>query len=315
MDDTTPLTSLSRAVASLEILVTAAQNKTLRPDGVPVDSIFANAVDALFDAECRTRSLNGELKQRKLNFEKEQKQRESDDARTTLALKHAAAFLANFSLEKLVAENVIRLEKINQLSQKQQMQQQMQEQMHQKNFQHQHQSIQQNEHQEEDADDTQQQQQQQQQDQPEESIPQPVAKKMQTSISLLSDSEFDALPKYLLNRLTLDKINASLSEFNKLVSTKYTSLKIPHAKMNKLQRDRFWEHKKSCNDATKGKAFLMEREIKDGWWSAGAVNGRVDKNSMGFKLDPLGRSVLALARHLGRIKEVRGGGDTRIVIM
>ncbi|KAJ3078875.1 hypothetical protein HDU99_000336, partial [Rhizoclosmatium hyalinum] len=73
-------------------------------------------------------------------------------------------------------------------------------------------------------------------------------------------------------------------------------------------------HKKSSNDATKGKAFLMEREIKENWW-AGSATGK-DKSAVScFKLDPLGRNVLALIRHLGRIKEVRGGGDTRIVIL
>ncbi|KAI8614430.1 hypothetical protein BC830DRAFT_1127462 [Chytriomyces sp. MP71] len=145
----------------------------------------------------------------------------------------------------------------------------------------------------------------------------PVAslKKMITSVALLSQAEFESLPKYLVNRLTLDKINSTLSDFNKLVSNKYVSLKIPHAKMTKPQRDRYWEHKKSCNDATKGKAFLMEREVKENWWVATSTKAAAEKSGGSFKLDPNGRSVLALIRHLGRIKEVRGGGDTRIVIL
>ncbi|KAJ3130813.1 Chitin synthase, class 3 [Physocladia obscura] len=134
-------------------------------------------------------------------------------------------------------------------------------------------------------------------------------RKINMSIGLFTVAEFNILPK-----LTLEKLNASITEFNKLVSTKYATLKIPHTKMTKLQRDRFWEHKKSSNEATKGKVFLTEREIKESWW---VVTGSKDKSASaaggGFKLDPVGRTVLALARHVGRIKEVRGGGDTRIV--
>ncbi|KAJ3250011.1 Spindle and kinetochore-associated protein 1 [Chytriomyces hyalinus] len=144
--------------------------------------------------------------------------------------------------------------------------------------------------------------------------------KLVKSIAVLSLEEYEALPKYLLNRMSLDKVNASISEFNKLVAAKYTCLKIPHMKMTKQQRDRFWEHKKASNDGTKGKAFLMEREIKENWWGGGSGGdgfaARRDKNATGpFKLDTVGRAVLALVRHLGRIKEVRGGGDTRIVIV
>jgi len=34
-----------------------------------------------------------------------------------------------------------------------------------------------------------------------------------------------------------------------------------------------------------------------------------------FKLDPLGRSVLAILRHFGRIREVRTPGVVRFVIL
>lgn len=37
--------------------------------------------------------------------------------------------------------------------------------------------------------------------------------------------------------------------------------------------------------------------------------------SLVFKLDPLGRSILAILRHFGRIREVRTPGVVRFVIL
>lgn len=38
-------------------------------------------------------------------------------------------------------------------------------------------------------------------------------------------------------------------------------------------------------------------------------------NTLVFKLDPLGRSILAILRHFGRIREVRTPGVVRFVIL
>lgn len=82
-------------------------------------------------------------------------------------------------------------------------------------------------------------------------------------------------------------------------------MRIPPAKMTKIQRETFWEHKKAATPETAGKAFITEKDVKDKEpWS---------KSS--FRLDPAGRNVIAIMRHLGRIKEVRGGGHTRMVII
>ncbi|KAJ3095584.1 Spindle and kinetochore-associated protein 1 [Phlyctochytrium planicorne] len=129
------------------------------------------------------------------------------------------------------------------------------------------------------------------------------AKKMSLSVSPITIAEFEDIPKYLINRLTRDKLNDLLSELNKMIQEKYTTLKIPQPKMTKPQRERFWEHKKLITEETKGKAFITEKEVIKNWAKAN------------FKLDPAGRGLIAALRHLGRIKEVRGGGQTRIVVL
>ncbi|KAJ3047076.1 Spindle and kinetochore-associated protein 1 [Rhizophlyctis rosea] len=129
--------------------------------------------------------------------------------------------------------------------------------------------------------------------------------KMVTAILPVTVAEFDTIPKYILGRMTRDKLNDLLSELSTLVRDKQTMIKMPHSRMDKTQRDVYWEHKRAMNEETKGKAFVTEKDIKDKHpWSAST-----------FKLDPAGRSVVAILRHLGRVKEVRGGGHTRLVVL
>ncbi|KAJ3042272.1 Spindle and kinetochore-associated protein 1 [Rhizophlyctis rosea] len=128
---------------------------------------------------------------------------------------------------------------------------------------------------------------------------------MNTNIAPVTVAEFDLIPKYILGRITRDRLNDMLSELSILIRDKQTLLKTPQSQLNKSQRDVYYEHKRSSNDDTKGKAFITEKDIKDKHsWSAST-----------FKLDPAGRSVVAILRHLGRIKEVRGGGQTRLVVL
>ncbi|KAJ3410513.1 60S ribosomal protein L7 [Chytridiales sp. JEL 0842] len=118
-------------------------------------------------------------------------------------------------------------------------------------------------------------------------------KKATSSIAPITVDEFTSIPKYLLNRTTRDKLNDLIVEFNRIISEKYTTLKLPHSKMTKEQRDRFWEHKKLINGDTqlKGKVFVTEKEVKENYAKTT------------FKMDPVGRGCLAILRHLGRVKE------------
>eukprot|EP00842_Homolaphlyctis_polyrhiza_P004244 jgi/Hompol1/4820/HPOL_003904-RA len=136
--------------------------------------------------------------------------------------------------------------------------------------------------------------------------PQKSDSKPPRSLQLLTELEASRIPQYI-TRMTCDKINLAVAELNKLIEDKYTVLKMPQPKMNKLQRSLFWEHKQlaSMTPETKGHVFVTEKDLKDkeGWTKST------------FKFDAVGRSVIAVLRHLGRIREVRGGGHTRIVLL
>lgn len=74
--------------------------------------------------------------------------------------------------------------------------------------------------------------------------------------------------------------------------------------MNKIEREIFWEHKESNVNETKGKVFICEQDLRD--------HSKFSKSK--FSFNALGRNVIVILRHLGRVKEVRGGGRTRIIL-
>ncbi|KAJ3155507.1 hypothetical protein HDU89_006470 [Geranomyces variabilis] len=130
-------------------------------------------------------------------------------------------------------------------------------------------------------------------------------------------TEFESLSKYQVGRLTRDKLNDTLAELATLITDKQTQLRVPPSRMNKRQRELLWEHRKlepavvqvtSSTDAhssSHSPPFITETDVRDkAWFSRSA-----------FRLDPHGRAVVGILRHLGRVKEVRGGGHTRIVVL
>ncbi|TPX32354.1 hypothetical protein SmJEL517_g04520 [Synchytrium microbalum] len=133
-----------------------------------------------------------------------------------------------------------------------------------------------------------------------ESIP---AESGTTSVAYLTMNEYDMVPKYMVGRLTRDKINDLITEFNKIVESKTSILRLQPTKMNKHDRDRYYENQQLSNSEVKGKTFITEKDIKE--YAQGSH----------FKLDPSGRAVIGILRHLNRVKEVRGGGVVRFLLL
>jgi len=123
------------------------------------------------------------------------------------------------------------------------------------------------------------------------------------SIDYLTLEELHTIPSYLLGRFKLDKINTAIRELNVLFTDKYTLLQYQPSKMTKKQRDRYWNYRESINEESKGKWYITEKDIKENW------------PNCQFRLDPIGRAVISILRHMGRMKEVRGGGHLRFVLV
>ena len=122
-------------------------------------------------------------------------------------------------------------------------------------------------------------------------------------INLISESEFDQLPKYLKGRITLIKINGFVHDFNRFLIEKYTLLlRSNPSKLSVDQRQKFFEWKAAEIESLHGRNFLTETDLK-------AKNG-----SGHFKFDQVARNILTILRQVGRIKEVRSSGVIRYVI-
>ena len=106
--------------------------------------------------------------------------------------------------------------------------------------------------------------------------------------------------RYVKGRLTLEKVNEAVNSLNEIYTEKYKILATNPSKLKEPLKTKFFDHKALETKETQGFRFLIESDIKD--------------SREKFKLDPTGRSVVVILRHLGRMKEVRGGGQTRLLI-
>lgn len=108
--------------------------------------------------------------------------------------------------------------------------------------------------------------------------------------------EFEGVPKYMKGRLTYSQLNASIDELNKPFKEKYKILAMKRSTLNDVNRKRFEKYKLQETNDTSGEYFIVDDDIKE---------------FSSLKLDSVGRAILTVLRHCGRIKEIRGSGLTR----
>ncbi len=113
----------------------------------------------------------------------------------------------------------------------------------------------------------------------------------------LSADEFEALPKYLRGRITIERVNGLLEELNKVFCEKYTLLKANPAKLPFDQRQRHHDWKIQETEDTKGRYFVTDSDLK----------------GKHFRMDQSGRNILTLIRQAGRFKESRSAGIVRYI--
>lgn len=108
--------------------------------------------------------------------------------------------------------------------------------------------------------------------------------------------EFEGVPKYMKGRMNYSQVNTAIDELNKAFSEKYKVLGMKRTTLNDLNKKRYERYKEQESKDTKGEHFIVDGDIKE---------------FTNFKMDSVGRSVLTILRHVGRIKEIRGGKLTR----
>jgi len=124
---------------------------------------------------------------------------------------------------------------------------------------------------------------------------------------IIDSEDYNQIPKYIKGRLTLDKINATIESLNRLYIEKYNLMRQHPSKLTAEQRQRYYDWKEMECEEVGGLYFITESDVKNNNFKGG--------NNIMFKLDPTGRAVLSMLRHLGKLKEIRSAGIVRLAVL
>eukprot|EP00040_Diaphanoeca_grandis_P027317 m.155151 g.155151 ORF g.155151 m.155151 type:complete len:256 (-) comp30926_c0_seq1:321-1088(-) len=110
--------------------------------------------------------------------------------------------------------------------------------------------------------------------------------------------EFDDTPKYIRGRVSRDQVNEIIDMIFSTMQKKYKILSQNRSKLSDLDRQRCTVYKETESKETDGFQFVVENDFKE---------------LCNQKLDNSARTSFNILRHLGRMKEIRGGGVTRYI--
>ncbi|GAB4861920.1 hypothetical protein Ancab_037175 [Ancistrocladus abbreviatus] len=115
----------------------------------------------------------------------------------------------------------------------------------------------------------------------------------------ISTDELDSLSSYMKGRLTLEKVNAAVTDMAAYAGATAQLVSAPKKKLPESMWERALELRDiAMTEAVKGKHFFLESDIK----------------GPALKLDNTGKAILTVLRHLGRISETRIGHH-RVIIL
>uniref|UniRef100_A0A5B7BJY6 SKA complex subunit 1 homolog n=1 Tax=Davidia involucrata TaxID=16924 RepID=A0A5B7BJY6_DAVIN len=136
----------------------------------------------------------------------------------------------------------------------------------------------------------------------EEPVVVPKEKKGRASPPLwyITADELDSLSSYMKGRLTLDKVNAAISDMATYAEANAQLITAPRKKLADDILERALQLRDiAAMEPVKGKHFFLESDIK----------------GPALKLDNTGKAILTVLRHLGRISESRIGHQRVIILL
>ncbi|XP_041652537.1 spindle and kinetochore-associated protein 1 [Cheilinus undulatus] len=119
-------------------------------------------------------------------------------------------------------------------------------------------------------------------------------------MDFITVAEFDSIPLYMRGRVSYDQLNAAVQGINTSVTAKYKILHQPIRSLNNHSRKLQQRFKEQETKDTKGQFFVVEDDIRE------FSQVKVDKRFQG---------ILNMLRHCQRIRELRGGGLTRFLLL
>ncbi|CAJ1057082.1 spindle and kinetochore-associated protein 1 [Xyrichtys novacula] len=132
---------------------------------------------------------------------------------------------------------------------------------------------------------------------------QPVKKSSRSFIremDFITVAEFDGIPQYMRGGVSYDQLNAAVQSINTAVTAKYKILHQSVKTLNNQSRKLQQRFKEQDTKDTKGQFFVVEEDIRD------FTQVKVDKRF---------QKIFIMLRHCGRLREVRGGGLTRYMLL
>ncbi|XP_040894482.1 spindle and kinetochore-associated protein 1 [Toxotes jaculatrix] len=112
--------------------------------------------------------------------------------------------------------------------------------------------------------------------------------------------EFESIPQYMKGRVSYDQLNAAVQSINTAVTAKYKILHQSLKTLNNHSRKLHQRFKDQETKDTKGQYFVVEDDVRE------FTQMKVDKRFQG---------ILNMLRHCQRLREVRGGGLTRYILL
>ncbi|CAI9103629.1 OLC1v1002149C1 [Oldenlandia corymbosa var. corymbosa] len=129
-----------------------------------------------------------------------------------------------------------------------------------------------------------------------------VIKKSRATAPLwyITADELNSLPQYMKGRLTLDKVNAAISDMATYADTNAQLIAAPRKKLNETTLEKALELREiAMSESVKGKHFFLESDMK----------------GPTLKFDTTGKGILTVLRHIGRITEDRIGRHRVIILL
>ncbi|XP_047453297.1 spindle and kinetochore-associated protein 1 [Mugil cephalus] len=127
-----------------------------------------------------------------------------------------------------------------------------------------------------------------------------TSKKFVREMEFITMTEFESIPQYMKGRVTYDQLNAAVNNINTAMTAKYKIFNQSTKTLNNNARKLHQRFKDQETKQTKGQYFVVEDDIRD------FTQMKVDKRFQG---------ILNMLRHCQRLRELRGGGLTRYVLL
>ncbi|XP_062276304.1 spindle and kinetochore-associated protein 1 [Scomber scombrus] len=112
--------------------------------------------------------------------------------------------------------------------------------------------------------------------------------------------EFESIPQYMKGRVSYDQLNAAVQSINIAVAAKYKIFRQSVKTLNNQSRKLYQRFKDQETKDTKGQYFVVEDDFRE---------------FTQMKLDKRFQGILNMLRHCQRLREQRGGGLTRYMLL